>query len=321
MTIATNIKLRRLELGLTQDQLARAIGYRSRSAVAKIESDATDLPVSKLLLLAQALDTTPERLLEGAGEFSYSDAGSESRATRVDHGQPRVAAVILAGGRSSRNMRNVPNQFISILGRPVVDYCMEAYQSHPMVDEIYVVCLEGFEDIMNAYARRRKVTKLVKILPAGKTGVLSARKGYQALCDKGYRPSDIVVFQESTRPFVTEEMITGLIQATREKGSVITGEVRSDNVQFFQDDNGGLKYLDRNKIIDLQSPDAHKISVVRDVFKRADNEGHELVESNIGMLMYNLGFTLNFREGARNNIKILREEDVAVATALLKQQG
>ena len=57
-TIGDRIKSRREELGLTQDDLALKLGYKSRSSINKIEKDGRNLPQKKILDIALALDTT-----------------------------------------------------------------------------------------------------------------------------------------------------------------------------------------------------------------------------------------------------------------------
>ena len=63
------IKLRRKQLGLTQDDLASMIGYSNRSAIARIENGSIDLPQSKIIAFADALKTTPGWLM-GADKSS-----------------------------------------------------------------------------------------------------------------------------------------------------------------------------------------------------------------------------------------------------------
>ena len=62
MTIGERIRKRRLELNLTQDDLAKRVGYASRSSINKLEM-ARILPSRKILLMAQALDCTPGYLM------------------------------------------------------------------------------------------------------------------------------------------------------------------------------------------------------------------------------------------------------------------
>ncbi|WP_304159072.1 helix-turn-helix domain-containing protein [Fusobacterium ulcerans] len=63
MTIYDRIKERREKLGLTQEELAKELGYISRSSIAKIESGKVDIPQSKILSFAKALKTTPSYIM------------------------------------------------------------------------------------------------------------------------------------------------------------------------------------------------------------------------------------------------------------------
>ena len=58
-----NIKHRRKQLGLSQDELAKSTGYTSKSTIAKIEKGLVDLSHTKILLFAKALNTTPSELM------------------------------------------------------------------------------------------------------------------------------------------------------------------------------------------------------------------------------------------------------------------
>lgn len=62
MTIGERIKNRREDLGMTQDELAKKCGYKSRSSINKIELS-RELPLRKVSLMAEALNTTPGYLM------------------------------------------------------------------------------------------------------------------------------------------------------------------------------------------------------------------------------------------------------------------
>ena len=61
--LSTRLHLRRKELGLSQEELAQRMGYRSKSSITKLEKGINDLPQSKVEELATALETTPAYLL------------------------------------------------------------------------------------------------------------------------------------------------------------------------------------------------------------------------------------------------------------------
>ena len=63
MNIGDRIRNRRLELNMTQDELAKKLGYKTRGSVTKIESGYQNLTQPKIVAMAKALDTTPAYLM------------------------------------------------------------------------------------------------------------------------------------------------------------------------------------------------------------------------------------------------------------------
>ena len=60
-------------------------------------------------------------------------------------------AIITAGGTGVRFGNSVPKQFITVNEKPVIVYTLEAFQSHPEIDVIAVVCIAGWEQVLWAY--------------------------------------------------------------------------------------------------------------------------------------------------------------------------
>lgn len=63
MELYRNIKKRREQLGMSQDELAAKLGYKDRSTIAKIEQGINDITQSKIAAFAKALETTPQALM------------------------------------------------------------------------------------------------------------------------------------------------------------------------------------------------------------------------------------------------------------------
>lgn len=322
VSVFTNIKKRRLELNMSQQDLALALGYRSRSSIAKIEAGEVDLPFSKLADLSRILDIPLERLVS-SGKSSPAKTGSEENEDAAEGFGPRdprkTIAVVLAGGKSTRNLKNIPNQFITVLGKPVIVYCLETLQKHPMVDEIYVVCLKGWEDILSAYTSQYGINKIKTIIPGGATGALSVLKALEEL-EASHAPEDIVLLQESTKPLVSEEVISRVIHECKERGNASASQSMREYIQFEQVD-GKLRSLRRDGVVSLQSPEAYTLQFMRAVFTEASEQGKKLDMSWFGQLVFGLGHDLNLVEGAQDDIKIVRQEDLATFSALVKLYG
>ena len=71
MKLYENIKMRRQALQLSQEELAKKLGYKSASTIAKIEAGKIDFPQSKIKDFADALETTPSALM-GWDEESFA---------------------------------------------------------------------------------------------------------------------------------------------------------------------------------------------------------------------------------------------------------
>lgn len=312
MSVGANIRQRRFELKMSQQELADAMGYKTRSTIAKIESGENDVSQKKLLRFAAVLDTTVEALIAGATEMDEGDAMLEDVAAQDGH---RNAVIILAGGKSGRNQQNIPSQFINVRDRPMLVYSMEIYQAHPAIDDIYIVCLKGWEDIVKAYARRYRITKLRGLIPGGTTGAASLKNAV-ACMRRRYKAEDTILIQEATRPLVSQETISKLLQICAEKGSATVCHKMNDYVQF-NISGERPEYVERDAVVALQSPEAHRLSLLLELFDKAKKEQHPLTESCCAMLMYHLGYDINFVEGGVNNIKIIREADFAVVGTLI----
>lgn len=85
MSLGQNIRIYREKLGLSQTELAKKLGYKDRSTIAKIESDVNDLTQSKIVAIADALETTPAALM-----------GWEKEQPIVSDGLPEVKRELLA---------------------------------------------------------------------------------------------------------------------------------------------------------------------------------------------------------------------------------
>lgn len=77
-----NIKKRRMELGMTQTELANKVGYSDKGMISKVENGKVDIPQSQILKFAKALDTTPGWLMGWTDETSMFIEPKESQGDR-----------------------------------------------------------------------------------------------------------------------------------------------------------------------------------------------------------------------------------------------
>jgi len=130
-------------------------------------------------------------------------------------------AIIIAGGSGRRMGMDIPKQFVHVYEKPVLLYTLEGFQAHPMIDAIEVVCIEGWHDVVWAYAKQCMITKLKWVVPGGSTGQESIRNGVYALegiCSEG----DTVIIHDGIRPLVDQTVLTDVLRKCDQYGNGVT---------------------------------------------------------------------------------------------------
>ena len=78
-------------------------------------------------------------------------------------------AIILAGGVGSRVGADRPKQFIEVFGKPVIVYTVEAFQNHPEIDAVEIVCIKSHIEYMKELKQTYGLNKIKWITEGGKT--------------------------------------------------------------------------------------------------------------------------------------------------------
>lgn len=116
--------------------------------------------------------------------------------------------LIIAGGVGARMGQDIPKQFINVYDKPVIVYTLEAFQKHPSIDAIEVVCLDGWHDVLWAYAKQFGIAKLENIVSGGKNGQDSIRNGLYDIASRHNGSDDIVLVHDAIRPMVSNDIIS-----------------------------------------------------------------------------------------------------------------
>lgn len=93
MTTGELIKQRRIELGMTQEELASKMGFKTKASISRLESNDRNLPLSKLKKMAMILDVRPSRLM------GWDDDGLEygDKYDKEYHHQKASEGIMLQG--------------------------------------------------------------------------------------------------------------------------------------------------------------------------------------------------------------------------------
>lgn len=225
-------------------------------------------------------------------------------------------ALIIAGGRGMRMGQEIPKQFLTVADKPVIAYTLEAFQKHPDVDVIAVVCVEGWDSILAAYARQYGITKLKHIIPGGENGQGSIRNGVFEL-EKHYSPDDLVLVHDAIRPMVSQDIISGCIATAREHGSAIVTIPCQEAMLETEDQVSTCSSYPREKLKRTQTPQGFALGRLADAHRRALERGITNSVASCTM-MVELGETIYFCAGSEKNIKLTTPDDMEIFKALLQ---
>ena len=229
----------------------------------------------------------------------------------------KTIAIIIAGGKGNRMGQDIPKQFINVYDKPVIIYTLESFQKHPEIDEIEVVCIDGWQSILEAYAKQFNITKLKYIVSGGNTGQESIRNGVYNLEGKA-RDNDNIIIHDGIRPLVEPAVLSDVIVKCNQFGNAVTSLPYNEQIFVIDDEFSTTKYIPRETLRRVSTPQAYK-------FKLLDESYHEAYEKEIGIygssytntMMVELGHRLYFAAGSDKNIKLTTKDDLELFKAYI----
>ncbi|WP_339219891.1 IspD/TarI family cytidylyltransferase [Paenibacillus sp. FSL H8-0332] len=228
-------------------------------------------------------------------------------------------ALIIAGGSGQRMNQDIPKQFINVRNKPVIIYTLEVFQNHPDLDAIYVVCIDGWHEILRAYAKQFNITKLAGIVSGGETGQASIYNGLVVI-KEDFADEDIVLVHDAIRPMVSEEIISDNIAVCRLHGSAVTSISCAEALLETESKVFSNSIYDREKIMRTQTPQAFPLGKLAKVHKEALRRG---ITNSVASctLMIELGHQVHFSAGSEKNIKLTTIDDIEIFKALLSTKN
>lgn len=230
-------------------------------------------------------------------------------------------AVIIAGGSGHRMGMDIPKQFIHVYDKPILIYTLEGFENNPQIDAIEVVCIDGWQNMVWAYAKQFKITKLKWIVTGGETGQESIRNGVYNLEGK-CNETDIIIIHDGVRPLVEQAVLSDVINKCEQYGNAVTSMPYNEQIFIVDDDVSTTKYIPRETLRRVSTPQAYK-------FGKLDAAYHEAFEKKIGIygssytntMMVDLGERLYFATGSDMNIKLTTPENLEIFKAYLDRKN
>ena len=215
-----------------------------------------------------------------------------------------TVAIIVAAGKGNRAGGKVPKQWRTIAGKLVVDWSIEAFKNHELVDFVVVVLPPN-----KTLSRSDVIT-----CTGGNSRSVSVYNGL--IASKNLSP-DKVLIHDVARPAVSEDIITDIILAINEETGAAPGLPISDAIWKISD--GEIKKtLDRNFIFRAQTPPGYPYSKIHKAHE--DQSNHSAFDDV--ELAKKIGLRVIFKTGHVDNMKITTPEDfIKMSKILVKKIG
>ena len=222
----------------------------------------------------------------------------------------RVAAVVVAAGRGHRAGSEVPKQYRTIAGEPVIRPTLAAFLSHPQVDAVQPVIHPNDADAFAAATAGLR--GLMAPVWGGATRQASVRAGLEAL--RASAP-DFVLIHDAARPFLSGALITRAIGAAQEHGAAVPAIAIADTVKAIDAHEFITETLDRSRLRTVQTPQAFAFGLISELHRRAAAAGREDFTDDAALAEW-AGHRVRVFAGEADNVKLTTNDDFTRAEAL-----
>ena len=225
-----------------------------------------------------------------------------------------VAAIVLAAGKGSRMNSEIPKQYLSLLGKPVLFYSLQAFEESN-VNEIILVTGSGEQE----YCKREIVDKyqLRKVRHIVEGGAERYHSVYQGLLAA---KAEYVLIHDGARPLVSPAVINKAIDTVKETGACVVGMPVKDTIQMV-DAEGNIKSTPERKYLWMaQTPQCFLYSLALSSYNKAIDSKDDTITDDAMVVQRYGNAQITMVEGGYENIKVTTPEDIAVAECFLKMR-
>lgn len=229
--------------------------------------------------------------------------------------EPKIAAIVVAGGIGERLGRPGGKQLARVLGRPVLSWTLAAFDAAREVDLIVLVCHpERVEEYRAAACDPLDLATQILFAPGGDTRQASVANGLATVPES----VETVLVHDGARPLVTPTLIAAALLAFESDSTVAGLVVGHPAVDTLKEVTGReiVGTPDRARFWAVQTPQLFAAATLRAAYTQAEAEG--FLGTDDASLVERMGERVAVFEGPRDNIKVTVAEDLRFVEAALR---
>lgn len=223
-------------------------------------------------------------------------------------------ALVIAGGSGKRTGQEVPKQFLTVNEKPIIIYTLEVFQKYQDISKIVVVVIDGWQAVVEAYARQFGISKLAGVVTGGATRFDSIYNGIKFISNYA-SPDDLVTLHDANRPLVSPEVIKRSQEVARLHRNALTVLPCHDAMFISHDSITASENADKKLLFAGQTPETFQISFIREICDRAAEDNAGDLSLSALLLKYNERVYLS--EGNSMNFKITTPTDIDIFKAII----
>lgn len=246
----------------------------------------------------------------------------ETAAARSAQTAP-VVAVVLAAGFGTRFDPDNPKQLVSVGGKPIVCWSIEAFERCGRVSDIVVVVNPKVRSAVESLIDDMGYTKVRVIIDGGAERVDSTAAALDTLAAAGIPDDAKILIHDAVRPFVEQSSIEGSIDALDQFTAATVAYASTDTV-LLTEDLGDVKVVksvpDRPNTFRAQTPQSFRFATIRRAYELAasDPDFHPTDDTRV-VVDYLPDEPVAIVSGSETNLKITTLEDVPTAEHIAEE--
>ncbi len=231
----------------------------------------------------------------------------------------KVTVIVAAAGKGTRIGGPVPKQFLEIGGEPVLVKTLKVFESIEEVDHVFVVTNQEYVQYCEKLVADYGICKVNAVVAGGKERQDSVYNALQAV-EKLESETEYVLIHDGARPFVTKDVVLGVIKGAADNGAAVACVPMKDSIRQFEGskpgkgDIGGKstdrmsRSVDRSAFCAVQTPQGFRMENIMSAYRKAFDEGYYGTDDAV--LAERAGFDVIITDGDYANIKITTREDL-----------
>jgi len=226
----------------------------------------------------------------------------------------KVTAIVLAAGKGSRMNSSTPKQYLSLLGKPVLFYSLQAFEKSN-ADEIILVTGSGEQEYCKKeLIEKYQFHKVTHIVEGGRERYHSVYRGLLAA-----EGADYVLIHDGARPLVSVDVINRAIGTVVSRGACVAGMPAKDTIQYVDETGAICETPERSRVWIAQTPQCFSYDLALSSYDKAIKAEDTSVTDD-AMVVNRYGNVRSVMlEGGYENIKVTTPEDILLAECLLKK--